>query len=1170
MTHEREFTSDQRACMEISDGPLVVSAGAGSGKTLVLTQKIVRALAGESNPDGHCCDVGEILAITFTEKAAEELRFRLKAALRAKGMREQALRVDEAWVSTIHGMCFRMLKEHAFELGLDPSFEILGEVAARRFLDEAIEEALLLCRKKGMGAELDALFREYPSYSTGRAARESVRGMVKTLVRKAVARANGMEGFSLVAEPRSAARLIEAFFEMSREAEALVVSQRESLRRACWLESAQAFFMQEGLIRSLPDSAGVLKCAELCPRPAADFGTRSYKDAAKSLQSMYADLLAEAEGLLAAPFANLLLVLARFAYESYTQKKHGRGFLDNDDLLILTASALRENRRMAKAYADRFKLVLVDEFQDTDELQLQIIQRLSGVSGERLCVVGDAQQSIYRFRGADASLIRRHIEWVKGIDARRAIELKDNFRSHEDVLAFVDGIFRQEDIGSYMPLRASRVSGKAVFPPSARRLQVLRTTYKGACSAAREVEARRIAQAFKSLREQGCSPRGMALLLGRMTNADVYARAMRREGLPCIIGGGSTFAQAPEVLVVKQLLDVLASPGNTIALHNVLLSEMFGLDSNDMLALGSRLDDSLQRIGKRPIDEGIRELFFAGNQGSFSRKAERAARVIGDACYGSRGECPSRIAMRCVVDSGWMARLEARGAEGLAVAANILKAIRVIEKIEREEARGPVSVASAFAAYLESAKEGPGVLSGLDDECVRIMTVHASKGLEFPVVAVAEMDRPAVRPSALLCEPVGEEMLVSLRLGARGSRFRSAGHSRSIADDVQVDFQDGLSDGFAYAASRRKLESHERMQEAQERRRLLYVALTRAQEAIVLSLLEKSSASQAGEGISDLVRRTLFGDGVFPEDDVLVSVRGGADVFVECVRAEDELTQEVESETSRDSGVCEETYPILCNEQARQTRRFVRPSCRGAGGSGSTALSRGNGNDAEDREFWSDLRKELDAEAAGGMRMELAFRDAVAYSVDALRRAKRDGEPLRMSAPDDKSLEAIADRRGLEPRLRMRLRCALEQWVSSEEAQGLERGERIEVGISVPMRVLAGYGEGCFEQSEDVVDYLAFCPEGDGRSISAFAVCFEGALREGSSEQRFQRQPLLRAACCALALFRYGFDSVEVAIRSIRQDDCVVGEDCVRYVFDKDKEEELRALAQDAYARSIE
>ena len=193
------LTSGQQTCIQTLDRPLVVAAGAGSGKTFTLTQRIAYALES-----GAVDDIERVCAITFTNKAAGELKARIKAELRARGMAEQALKVDDAWISTIHGMCARILHAHALELDLDPAFEMAESTLASVLSDRAVEAVLQgaqAAEEAGVEAPetagitvqaLNALFEEYPARSHG-PYDTSVESMLKELMNVASASPHGFD-----------------------------------------------------------------------------------------------------------------------------------------------------------------------------------------------------------------------------------------------------------------------------------------------------------------------------------------------------------------------------------------------------------------------------------------------------------------------------------------------------------------------------------------------------------------------------------------------------------------------------------------------------------------------------------------------------------------------------------------------------------------------------------------------------------------------------------------------------------------------------------------------------------------------------------------------------------------------------------------------------------------
>ena len=189
------FKEGQLRCVQTLDAPVVVSAGAGSGKTFTLTQRIAWALLPGSGEDGapFLDDIDQVLAITFTDKAAGEIKSRVKSTLSAEGMAEQALKVDDAWISTIHGMCSRILRMYAVELGIDPAFSVIGEAEAADLFNASVEEVLAGQNEFWSPGGLDALFSEYPARSQGSFDQGSIEGMVREIAHAAIASPRGMD-----------------------------------------------------------------------------------------------------------------------------------------------------------------------------------------------------------------------------------------------------------------------------------------------------------------------------------------------------------------------------------------------------------------------------------------------------------------------------------------------------------------------------------------------------------------------------------------------------------------------------------------------------------------------------------------------------------------------------------------------------------------------------------------------------------------------------------------------------------------------------------------------------------------------------------------------------------------------------------------------------------------
>ena len=905
------LTAGQAACVNTLDAPLAVSAGAGSGKTYTLTRRIVHALES-----GFIDDIGQVLAITFTSKAAGEIKSRVKGALRAGGMTEQALKVDDAWVSTIHGMCSRILRAHALELGIDPAFTVADEATVKTLLDASLEEVLggrddLVSVAQGIEpARLDALLSEFAVRSAGpRTA--SVEGMVRELVEASSAHPDGMAALALPPAAAGPVALLSQLCDVAQTAFCLAEGVKPGATRDKFLGATQEALdgAQELITSGAADALTyehALAAMNAFPVPGRNFGKNTpYGEQAAELAEQYFACAAQACAGLAAGHLDTLVALARLVAQAFARRKREAGLLDNNDLLAFTARAFRDFPAIEAAYANRFKLVMVDEFQDTDQLQVDMIKRMAGEGFSRMCTVGDAQQSIYRFRGADVSVYRRHLEDVRARNAQGVIELPDNFRSHRDVLALCDRVFAQPQVfgAGFMSLAPGRAEAevKRPFLPDGPRVEVQVTCvpYRGVSTdEATAIAARRVARTFAEYAAAGHAYSDMVVLLGGMSRANDYAAALRAEGLPCVVAGGSIFNRAPEVALMVRLAQAVANPKWTSALFEVLSSELFALSADDLLELSTGFDDERGIPRRRAFDQGFRSV-----ERKVAAERDVSAPLVACAHLMRRaseqvGNVPlADIMAGIVADSGWLARLEAAGPEGVARAGNVYKAIRMARDIEADGAKGPASVAAELALRVELAKEAPGALSAEGGDFVRIMTVHASKGLEFPIVAVAELRDDSARSSALESATVAGRTYVSLDGGRTLERLREKTSSlvaKSSAYQPFSEFDENeLAEMVTRAATpadrRAAIMLHEGRGEAAEARRLLYVALTRAKEALVLSMRGKATKDNPtglSKGCWGDVESALAGTGCCFEPGVSMFDFGGErPARVECVHA---------------------------------------------------------------------------------------------------------------------------------------------------------------------------------------------------------------------------------------------------------------------------------------------
>lgn len=837
------------------DRPLFVSAGAGSGKTFTLTRRIVYALSPESGPFADHLD--QVLAITFTKDAAAEIRDRVRRALIDEGMDEEALTVDEAWISTIHGMCSRILRAHALELGIDPEFTVLTDTD--ELMDQAVEHVLARATAPDAAPELVAslksLYAWYPMAGEGGpfGAGTTIKGLVRELLELSSQLPGGMDDVHVARGQADTSALADAYRA------ALGASKAATEKAQLALDAIDAF---EASDKTMADAARLMMSCAM-PRASKAFP----KEQVELLKAEAADAFINIVLACGGPALDALVGLARSVEAEYRALKAGQSALDNNDLLRMAYEELRDYPAIRAAYEGRFKMVMIDEFQDTDQMQVDLIRYLTGAGERALCTVGDAQQSIYRFRGAEVEVFRRQERKVGASGAVEAaagaaaaadapvgelVKLVRNFRSHDEVLRYVARVFDGDDGGlmqGFLDLEASDGRKDTLVADASRRQAIF--VAGGSTQERTQAKARAIAERFRALADAGQPQGGMVLLLGRMTNADVYAQAFRDQGLDCVIAGGSVFAQAAEVQTVRALVCALANPADTAqGLMPLLASPMFALGAQEFLALATKLDSETGETSRRNIDAGIMsDSDVPGLQDL--PLVTRAREVLRYALRRVGRDSFAAIARDVVNASGWFVRLAQRGPEGKAIAANVLKALDAVAEAEAEFGNSPRSIALAFDRFL-AGKEAPGALNEEGDGAVRIMTVHASKGLEYPVVAVAECF--GVRKSsgaAQMGRVEGGAQVVALPARFDGVKladgtfvkgddvkkqlehaFKGKGTSLWLPPELMEDVCATGSPAEAFA----RLRNDDLQLSLEERARLLYVAMTRARELVILAM----------------------------------------------------------------------------------------------------------------------------------------------------------------------------------------------------------------------------------------------------------------------------------------------------------------------------------------------
>jgi ATP-dependent helicase/nuclease subunit A len=753
---------EQTAAVE-AEGVVFVSAGAGTGKTAVLVERFARAVCERG------LDVESILVITYTEKAAGELRTRIRARLVDLGRADLARELDGAWISTIHGLCHRLLRAHPFAAGVDPRFRVLDDSQARVLQSEAFAESLeAFCG--GGGPERTALLSTYGA----RSLRRMLTGVYETL--------------------RAAGRELELALEQGPPLEELLGELREAAR--CLAEDADATDGQHETaaraLRLLDRRTTADLLLDLSDLRARGERAAAYEEARRAVEQAALDELAVRD-------RDLLQELLNAFAQRYSAAKERESALDFEDLQLLARDLLRAHEDVRQAEAWRFRAIMVDEFQDTNRLQCDLIDLLAAGGAEDVFFVGDEFQSIYGFRHADVHVFRE-----RRAQAPTLHSLTRNYRSRPEVLAAINHLFGSDFGEEFQALSASGEFPDPVFGTPVELLVTDKAAYAGSGLHWRRAEAKAVARRVRELVDRGeAAPGEIVLLFAAGTDAEWFEEELRALGLPTYRATGRGYFGQQQVADLLAYLRLLHNRYDDEALVTVLASPLVGI-SNDALVLIRRA------ATRRPLFAGIEKGLPASLPARDAQRCraflQRYERLAAASSWLSLERLCERIMAEHDYDLAVLAQWDGRRRY-----ANLRKLARLARSYE--ELRGPDL--EGFVRFVREQEEvGAKELEAAAEEegadAVRLLTIHAAKGLEFKVVVVADAGRDRARPSA--------DEILALPDGRFGFRVADPDTGRRRG-------------AFGYERVR---EESEREAEA-ERRRLYYVAMTRAVDRLIVS-----------------------------------------------------------------------------------------------------------------------------------------------------------------------------------------------------------------------------------------------------------------------------------------------------------------------------------------------
>jgi len=843
-----ELTEIQKKTVELTDFNVVVSAGAGTGKTAVLVARFINLVRS------GLAEVNQILTITFTEKAAEEMKQRIAEGFRRLRMRKEKTTVETAYISTIHSFCSRLIRENPFAAGVDPEFEVLDEMdrqlmlgelfdelfsegeedfleLAEHYGDNAVSRAIIsymdLCRSLGRGVEYVENLLAEPNLLTRKA---------EALAEKRAARA-----MQEIAEAFRALSSLEATGKLE-ERRRQMLSLRDSLSDvASFRQAAETMASLAARLPPVEKKASTPAASVEVREKLSLIGTILKEDQAE----IFFDRETE-EKLLPCKLALLKGVI--LFWRNYEARKRERGVLDYEDLQLIARGLLRDDPALRKDYANRFRFVLVDEFQDINWLQKELIELLS--SERNLFVVGDGCQSIYGFRNADVEIF---VSLLGKCDAspqtHRSFYLGQNFRSGENLIRFYNFFFSRlwaEEGAGFHLLEHARKGTTEPTAPSVEIMLFQQRRNEGEApeelQQVRQREAKAVAARIAESVGQGAmtvfdSAMGatrplrygdVAILCRTRSSYPAYTEAFSQLGIPFCTVGGESFYDKQEVADLINLLTIIDNPLRDIPLVAVLRSPFVGV-SDDTLFLLAEVIRSVGTTGSSSSPVGGREspdgspatagdtndhFLFAVRKASSipgiadddRRRLEQFSTLL-EKLRRRKDSMPLHGLLKTALEASPCQTRVLASRDGIQKAANISKFLDVLREYDIRRGGG----ISGFLRFYETIRyygprEQEAPLESFSGDVVKLMTIHAAKGLEFPVVVVADMSR---------------------RFNFDRDRFLPSGEMEVACNPWE--------ESAPASCGRRMVFDERKEKQLGEETRLLYVAATRARDHLVLA-----------------------------------------------------------------------------------------------------------------------------------------------------------------------------------------------------------------------------------------------------------------------------------------------------------------------------------------------
>jgi ATP-dependent helicase/nuclease subunit A len=796
---------------------ICVNASAGTGKTTVLVDRMISLIRDDQVP------VSRILAITFTEKAAQELKAKLSGAMREHGLDYRA--AESAYISTFHAFCGRILRENCFRLKLPPDFGILTDIPGSLLLEEAIN-TVLERRLKADDIEIGGFLEKYPRATLT----ENIAAILEAVTAAGQTPRELQAGEAHIQASVyefNNAYLKQVYAAIQKQADRLRVLSTGSARIAevkaqlvqiCAREFARERFLE---IQALLDGVSIpQKNADAVCAGLQELRGLVHKDLKryKGSYSPFFNYSPDIENRFARLSGEFLTLLEEVRQE-YAARKKRNNRLDFEDLQLQTLAMLNEKKDIARFYQDYFYTVMVDEFQDTNGLQDKIIRRLAGP--RKLFIVGDWKQAIYRFRHADNKIFDEHHQDIQRRQGL-VVPLTKNFRCARNIIDAANllcaPLFAHDNF-DYPPGALEPGLETQNSEPGLARIVFLAEA--DSAEQARAKEARYIAGQLRQLAGQD-----NAILLPKTTACGIYTSALEAEGLAYTLWNSGAYYTRGEIIDTLNFLRLLNNPRDDFKLAAVLRSEMFSV-SDEALFLLSR-------------NKGDNSLFsvLAQNQTALSAAdRDKIARFL--AVYSKLSACVGKLPvarlLQLVISGTLFARIALTYQDKSAqVSANLHKLLEIAKNPEFEQRD-----LNYFVSYIEKLQaRGDKETDAEINEArgtVKILSIHKAKGLEFDNVFLAD-----------IFQYTGDKV--------NNNPFHKTLAAAGIPLALRYKEDDTEYNSLAYLHGKRL----NAKAEAEEKKRLFYVAVTRARKQLQIISTYPVKLDKAGNKFEPALDRSCL------------------------------------------------------------------------------------------------------------------------------------------------------------------------------------------------------------------------------------------------------------------------------------------------------------------------